>query len=80
MAQPPLKMLLCAFGAFSVACKRNRNLLDFFSSSSSLPLRRREIAETLGTVLLSHIFSLINLNKASNQSKSYFDVIHKFCP
>lgn len=37
------------------------NLLDFLISSSSLPRRSLEIAETLGTVLLSQIFSLINL-------------------
>ena len=37
------------------------NLLDFFSSSSSRPRSRRDIADTLGTVLLSQIFSLINL-------------------
>ena len=39
------------------------NSLDFFISSSSRPRRSLEIAETLGTELLSHIFSLINLRE-----------------
>ena len=45
----------------ALTLNQTRNLLDFFSSSSSRPRSRRDIADTLGTVLLSQIFSLINL-------------------